>query len=206
MWSCSQLLQEEDFVTHTFNRSLLDSFDVGTILKEINDTIEQLANYQGVSLELVQALQSRLEHRAAFLSTVEVADSRTATNVKDMWKSLQELTSQVQSSARLGKPVPDSFSVKVQRKLASTVPPRPVIEVAQDAAFSHLEQICKDAAVAIDVLTYSDSQSLLVSLLHIRLSFLFLPFYRPLCSYFNQGNLSHQCTSEHFFSTIYSLI
>lgn len=72
------------------------------------------------------------------------------------------MTAVVKNTVQLGIAVPDAFSIKVQRKLASTVPPRPVIEVGQDAAFQHLEQMCKDAAVVVDVLQYHDSQSLLV--------------------------------------------
>lgn len=157
--------QEEDFVTHTFNRNLLERFDIGSILKEIDVALELLEVEASISNQLKNALHLRLEHRAEFLRTVEVADSRTATDVKVMWNSVLDLTAKVKSSAHLGVPVPDSFSVKVQRKLASTVPPRPVIELARDAAFGHLEQICRDAAVALDVLKYYDSQSLLVSII-----------------------------------------
>jgi len=142
---------------------LLDNFEFASILQEIEDTLELLEAESHISDQLKKALHTRLEHRAAFLRTVEVADSRSATNIKDMWACLLDISAEVKVTACLGKAVPDCFSVKIQRKLASTVPPRPVIEVSQDAAFNHLEQICRDATVAVDVLKYHDSQSLLVS-------------------------------------------
>ncbi|RQM06714.1 hypothetical protein DH86_00003965, partial [Scytalidium sp. 3C] len=47
------------------------------------------------------------------------------------------------------------------RNLASTVPPRPVVEVSQEDAFDHLEKLCKDGCAVVDVLDYHDSHSLL---------------------------------------------
>lgn len=69
----------------------------------------------------------------------------------------------LKSSLPFGKSFPSSFSVKIQRKLASTVPPRPIVEVSQEAAFEHLERLCLDASVAVEVLKYYDSHSLMVS-------------------------------------------
>ena len=79
-----------------------------------------------------------------------------------MWNELQSSLPQLKSTINLGKLVPDSFSVKVQRKLASTVPPRPIVNVSQDRAFEHLERLCRDAAIAVDVFDYHDSHSLFV--------------------------------------------
>jgi hypothetical protein len=62
----------------------------------------------------------------------------------------------------LSKPIPESFSTKLQRKLGSTVPPRPVVDVAFDAAYKHLEQLCRDGQILTEVLDYHDSHSLMV--------------------------------------------
>jgi N-alpha-acetyltransferase 35, NatC auxiliary subunit len=80
-----------------------------------------------------------------------------------MWADLQILLPGLKSTTKLGKPVPASFSVKLQRKLASTVPPRPIVQVGQEAAFDQLERLCRDGAVAVEVLKYYDSHSLMVS-------------------------------------------
>ena len=83
--------------------------------------------------------------------------------VKTLWDDLLKLVPSLKSTTKLGKPVPASFSVKIQRKLASTVPPRPIVEISQEAAFDHFERLCRDGSVAVEVLTYFDSHSLLVS-------------------------------------------
>jgi hypothetical protein len=65
-------------------------------------------------------------------------------------------------SQDLAVPVPDAFSVKLQRKLASTVPPRPVVEIALKTAYDQLARFGSDGRAMIEVLDYHDSHSLLV--------------------------------------------
>lgn len=105
---------------------------------------------------------ARLEFRASFLGIVEAADSRTSQDAGKLWTELLATLPHLKSSTHLGKPVEAAFSEKLQRKLASTVPPRPIVEVGQDAAFSHLEKLCQDAAAVVKVLQYHDSHSLMV--------------------------------------------
>lgn len=154
--------QEEDFVTHTYNRSLLDKLDHEPILQLLDETVELLADSDEIPPKIKDALSSRLQFRAKFLRIVEVAASRTSQAVKEMWNELRSSLPQIVLSAELGKSVPESFSVKVQRKLASTVPPRPIVNVSQDRAFEHLERLCRDAAAVVDVFEYHDSHSLFV--------------------------------------------
>ena len=113
--------------------------------------------------DLKKALMCRLRFRAQFLKIAEMADARTPTNIKDLWTDLLAALPDIISSTHLGRAVPSSFSTKIQRKLASTVPPRPIVEVSQEAAFDHLERLCRDASVVVEVLKYYDSHSLMVS-------------------------------------------
>jgi hypothetical protein len=157
-----RITQEEDFVAHTFNRSLLDNVTHEAILQLLDETTELLSGSDEIQQEIKDALRSRLQFRSKFLRVVEVAASRMSPGVKVMWTELQSSLPQIISSANVGKPVPESFSVKVQRKLASTVPPRPIVTVSQDRAFEHLERLCGDAAAAVDVFEDHDSHSLFV--------------------------------------------
>lgn len=134
------------------------------IQKLFHETIQSLSDSKSISSELNAALESRLRFRIAFLTIVEQADSRTPSNIKEMWTDLLSQIPNVKSTTLLGKSKPESFSSKLQRKLASTVPPRPIVEVSEEAAFDHLERLCKDASVVVEVLTYYDSHSLLVCL------------------------------------------
>jgi hypothetical protein len=129
-----------------------------------------------MSPEVKDALICRLKFRAKFLATAEMAQSRTSPELKQLWIDLLAFPPTLESSAHLGKPCPSAFSVKVQRKLASTVPPRPIVQVSQEAAFDHLKNMCRDGSVVVEVLTYYDSQSLLVIQLASVLAFQLIVF------------------------------
>lgn len=101
-------------------------------------------------------------------------------------------------SKDLAKSVPDSFSVKLQRKLASSVPPRPVVSVEFVTAFDHLERICRDGKILTEVLDYHDSQSLMVSDLENQLSS--TDKFRPLWPYFKLASRNRLCTFALCFS------
>jgi len=153
--------EEEDFVTHTFHRSLLEGIEHEAIVEFLDETITLLADTEDIEPLIKKSLECRLKFRLHFLRTVEAADSRTSESPKQLWLELLAFIPDLKSSLPFGKSFPSSFSVKIQRKLASTVPPRPIVEVSQEAAFEHLERLCLDASVAVEVLKYYDSHSLM---------------------------------------------
>lgn len=112
-----------------------------------------------------RALAQRLGFRCAFLTTVGLAEDRSMPfEVKKSWTIALESLSGLRSELELSKPVPEAFSAKLQRKLASTVPPRPVVTVEIGAAYAHLERLCQDGLIVTEVLNFHDSHSLMVSL------------------------------------------
>jgi hypothetical protein len=64
------------------------------------------------------------------------------------WPSILSHLPEITATHHLGKPVPDSFSTKIQRKLASTVPPRPIVDLAFSSATEKLQQLCTDCSEA----------------------------------------------------------
>lgn len=121
-----------------------------------------LATTEGMEPKIKRSLECRLKFRLQFLKAVGGADSRTSGDTKELWSDLLAFIPDLKSSNSFGKPFPSSFSAKIQRKLASTVPPRPIVQVSQETAFDHLERLCLDASVAVEVLKYYDSHSLMV--------------------------------------------
>jgi hypothetical protein len=83
--------------------------------------------------------------------------------IRGPWAELNNLliTSKAALSTR-GSPVPDSFSAKLQRKLASTAPPRPIVQLSFEDAWGHMTRLFKDALEAVDVLNYTNSLCLTV--------------------------------------------
>ncbi|KFY09329.1 hypothetical protein V492_05531 [Pseudogymnoascus sp. VKM F-4246] len=154
--------EEEDFVTHTYNRSLLDELDDASITKFTDVTIHLLAKSDSMDSRIKEALIQRLKCRNSLLNTVGVAGDRSSPEpLLSAWSTTLELLPGIKSERELAKPVPDSFSVKLQRKLASTVPPRPVVTIAFDDAYQHLERLCKDGLVVSEVLDFHDTNSLM---------------------------------------------
>lgn len=149
-------------MTHTYNRSLLESIDDDHILHFLRATKELLTQSDAVRQNLKDSLSVRLDFRETFLRTVDAADARPP-NSKALWQKVCSFLPNLRISSQLGKPTPDAFSVKIQRKLASTVPPRPIVHISQDAVYNHLERMCRDGESVVEVLEYSDSHSLIVS-------------------------------------------
>lgn len=142
----------------------MENVDHLSILQLLQETNTRTRTSSGLSPEIKTALQTRLLFRQGFLCVVDSADSRTSQEVAEQWTQLLGFVPQLNSSSKLGRHVNTAFSVKIQRKLASTVPPRPIVKVSQEAALGHLEKLCRDAAVAVEVLKYYDSHSLMVSI------------------------------------------
>lgn len=156
-------IQEEDFVTHTYNRNLFEDVHDSAVISCLKDTQHALSMSDMASPELKNALFMRLKFRIAFLTAVSLADQRDLKLSKEAWEDLIALLPGVSTSHELSRPATDAFSVKLQRKLASTVPPRPVVIIAFEAACKHLERLCHDGQALTEILNYHDSHSLMVS-------------------------------------------
>jgi hypothetical protein len=71
-----------------------------------------------------------------------------------LWQELPEMLYNIRTTHALGQPVTESFSPKIQRRLASTVPPKPMVELSFEDASTKLEQICKDCQEAVKIASF----------------------------------------------------
>ncbi|KAF5026088.1 hypothetical protein F66182_1810 [Fusarium sp. NRRL 66182] len=154
--------KEEDFVTNTYSRTLLAEIPPRIIqqtIQEARDLLSTLRNEVGD--EIREALDQRLQLRSYFLEATNCADyMREPDRARQPWLEALKILPSIKSSHTLGRPVDDAFSAKLQRKLASTMPPRPIVQLEFDDAFDHLSRLFKDGSELIDVLHYTDSQCL----------------------------------------------
>lgn len=117
-----------------------------------------------MSDELLQALDRRLELRYAFLNATESPQHiKEPELARKPWLDALATLPEIDSSHSLGKSVDEAFSTKLQRKLASTMPPRPIVKLSFEDAYGHLFRLFKDGSDVIDVLQYTDAQCLQVS-------------------------------------------
>jgi hypothetical protein len=158
-----QVIQEEDFTTHTFNRSLLEAIPDAAITELFDALVLILASADEIETSVRNALVGRLTVRSAFLQTVSVAPNRTDPGLEQVWRGLLNLLKGAMIRHELAQPVPEAFSEKLQRKLASTMPPRPAVKLAFEEAYRFLERLCEDGRIITEVLDFHDSHTMLAS-------------------------------------------
>ncbi|KAK7920981.1 hypothetical protein PG985_009003 [Apiospora marii] len=138
--------EEEDFVTNTYDRNFLSHIEMAEVIALLQATRAELREFSNdVPKDLAMALDLRLELHS----------------LKMPWIQMKELMKHFKKQHELAKPVPEAFSTKMQRRLASTMPPRPIVHLSFDDTYTHFEQMFQDGRDAMDVLKYVDPQSLL---------------------------------------------
>ncbi|RAH70616.1 N-alpha-acetyltransferase 35, NatC auxiliary subunit [Aspergillus aculeatinus CBS 121060] len=155
--------EEEDFVTQLYNRTLLSQFDS----KHFHDLLDHAIRWvdehtDTLGEKVAEAIRARLLFRREFLwgleQDVEVIETRSTAQFLSCLSHLDFLG----KSAVLGKEVPESFSCKIQRKLASTVPPRPMVKISFEDALAHLRRLCQDAVDLLEIIDYRGPYNLKV--------------------------------------------
>lgn len=159
----SNAFQEEDFVTQLYNRSLLTPFDMEHFQKLIDEAVSWIDQQASIDKKLRDAIQCRLIFRRDFLAAVEQDIGVMETRSTEHFASCLNQLPALKESFGRGTPVPEAFSLKIQRKLASTLPPRPMVDVSPDDALAHLTRLCEDAIDLKETIDYRGSYNLGVS-------------------------------------------
>ncbi|KAK6341037.1 hypothetical protein TWF696_009347 [Orbilia brochopaga] len=153
--------EEEDFVTQTYNVSLLEFLSVPEVNRLLVSAIEYIDSPAATwPNNIKMALKARLAFRKLFLTEL-------SREVKEMvekrlnWDGCITLLSTIGITRNLGKAVPSVFSIAVQRKLASTVPPRPIVQIPFEEAFTIVSRLCKDAKEILRILKYAGATNLI---------------------------------------------
>ena len=156
--------QEEDFVSNLYHRNLLTQFDVAEIHHIINEALKYVSQLTKISITLRDALVTRLELRTCFLSAVQFDEIIDYHRVP-WWERCLRLIPTLPNTTYLGIRVEASFSIKIQRRLASTVPPRPMVNISFDEAFKQLTRLCQNGKDAYRILEYRGGANLMVGAL-----------------------------------------
>ncbi|CAK7209415.1 N-alpha-acetyltransferase, non-catalitic subunit [Sporothrix curviconia] len=155
--------EEEDASTNTYQLSLLNDVsrdEIRLTLREARAAIVDVAN--GWTDDVSQALESRLYFRESFLTAIDLAELRIRPDaLKEPWTHMSSAIKEIQQSHDVGIAVPAAFNTKMQGMLASTMPPRPIVQPSFEEAMQNWSRLCVDGAEAVDILRYEDPQSLL---------------------------------------------
>lgn len=150
---------------NTYDRSLLTEVEEAPILDLLQSARSELRSLRNeLNADVATALDLRLELRVAFLRAINLMELRNANpdSLKTPWIQMQGILEKIREQHPLGKPVPEAFSTKLQRRLASTMPPRPIVQASFEETCTHFQQMFRDGIDITEVLKYADSQSLLV--------------------------------------------
>lgn len=106
--------------------------------------------------EVLRQLKYRLILRSQIISLLEQNTIARKPDSDSIERCLEAIGS-IREAPDLGKPLPDAFSLKLQRKLASSVPPRPMVSTQRSEALEFFERLLKDVSGAFELLSVNFS-------------------------------------------------
>jgi hypothetical protein len=145
--------------SHVFHRELLHSFSSDDIQATLENALSWLKDANMQESHRV-AIQHRLESRNQILVLLKIASDPSRLPECDSSTCLG-LLDQIKHSTSLGSAVHEAFSLKVQRTLASGVPPRPMIRIESLYAFAFMTQLLFDLSHVHELLTLDHPARLL---------------------------------------------
>lgn len=125
--------EEEDFVTHLFGRELLPKTTVDDSMVMLIDANQCLEDARALSPALHTALKKRLLLREHMLQALGGSAMH--------WELMLSLLDDIHTSHNLAVAIPAAFSSKVQRQLATSTPPRPMLNVSWPEAMTKWRQL-----------------------------------------------------------------
>lgn len=136
-------------------------FSAESILETAGQTIDELTE-SSIGDELREAILTRLKWRASVLGMlIQHAGGQSPPNT--FFQCLHDQLKDQEETHHLGKTVPEAFSTKLQRHLASTVPPRPMVTVSMSQAWAFWRQMIDDCRNVFAVREATHSQDLLTA-------------------------------------------
>ncbi|TGZ84802.1 Mak10-domain-containing protein [Ascodesmis nigricans] len=139
------IYEEEDFITQTYGRRLLDFYEAEQISLFLDEAIQWLSKHEADFVpEVYKALKDRIWIRQRLLLGFSLGVNAPGSEVTEQWTLTQEMIESLLKTHSLAKPVDWAWSTSIQRKLASQVPPRPIIDIPFKDAVDKLKSACHD--------------------------------------------------------------
>ncbi|KKY18128.1 putative amino-acid n-acetyltransferase subunit [Phaeomoniella chlamydospora] len=155
--------EEEDFSSQNYNRPLLHKFATSELQSLLDNALSWLEEAD-IQAPRRDALKKRLGFRHHLLTALEADAAGPKHRLAADFRTCAILLKGLKETVNLGRPVQDSFSVKLQRRLASSVPPRPIVSLDTEKALKDFERLCHDAADVDQLLATEANGSLLTAM------------------------------------------
>ncbi|MCJ1415382.1 hypothetical protein MMC32_001714 [Xylographa parallela] len=141
--------EEEDFVSNLYNRKLLPFLNIDDVEDLLDQAIWLIeARKDSCPDHIREALTSRFMFRKRFLRAVALDPCVSKEEYAASWRNCSSALPLLLDSSKYGSTVPQSFSAKIQRRFASTVPPRPVMMNDLQDTYDYLQRFFDDAEAA----------------------------------------------------------
>lgn len=131
--------EEEDFVTHLFGRELLSRCSADDAIRMLDNARSWLSEAT-IADDTKAALEARLQFVRTYLALL--------LNDLNDWSDLIGILETVAHSHNLATAIPEAFSEKVQRQLATSTPPRPMLEMSWQEAHEKWTKMCAEISEA----------------------------------------------------------
>lgn len=116
---------------------------------------------------ILEAVRRRLLLRQTILQAIQRPVDAQSKTASKYWSLCETLIGDIQETSSFGNEPDGAVSPKLQRKLASTAPPRPVNTLNTDLAFPVAKQLYKDCREIVTILQAQSTADLMVSLIQI---------------------------------------
>ena len=152
-------------MTNLYHRELFPNCPTEHFQSLLDKALSWMNDQGGrLSKPMIEALQDRLHFRKSFLhslhSNYHVDHVKTGLSP---WKSCANFLPALFSSHGVGVRVSEAFNIKIQRRLASTVPPRPIVNISFQDAHDYLCKLCKDGQDVESILQCRTGREIQVS-------------------------------------------
>ncbi|MCJ1385491.1 N-alpha-acetyltransferase 35 NatC auxiliary subunit [Xylographa soralifera] len=149
--------EEEDFVSNLYNRRLLPDPNIDDIEDLLDQAIWLIESKQDLcSNHIREALTSRFMFRKRFLRAVALDLCGSKEEYAASWRNCSSALPSLLDGSKHSSTVPQSFSAKIQRRFASTVPPRPVMMNDLKDTHDYLQRLFDDAEEAGELVLPAD--------------------------------------------------
>lgn len=149
-------------MTNLYHRNLLTDVEATEIVETIDQAMAWLDSAHTIKDEIRTALRARLDLRKAFLLATNLEEGISNAERPESWSLCSQMLSKTCLITTPGVSVVSAFSPKIQRRLASTVPPRPIVNISFDDAHTFFVRTCVCAREAFGILSCSGASHILV--------------------------------------------
>ncbi|CCX30815.1 Similar to N-alpha-acetyltransferase 35, NatC auxiliary subunit; acc. no. Q7T322 [Pyronema omphalodes CBS 100304] len=160
------IYDEEDFVGQTYGLPMLQAVSYKDMDNLLAESLVWLStNKDKFTSEIYLAIRNRILLRKALLSNFQ-RDSDWKKNPEPQWEGCLAFIEAIEKDHTLAKEVPEAWSMSIQRKLASSVPPRPLVDLPFSEAISTVRKLCTETHDIYKLLDYAGASNVMSYFIH----------------------------------------